>query len=688
MKKIIGLFLSLKAMGAVLILLAVSMAIATFVESSFGTPTAHYYIYDAHWFEFLFILFAINLISNILRDRLFSKEKLPLGLIHIAFLIIIVGAAITRYFGINGTLHIRESETTDFVLSDKTYFGAELNSSGSKQIKEKEFYLSPYAPRQINFTFHSPNGDVRIKSLDFMSDAVQTIVPDSAGSSFLELIVGTQKGMKNVVCHPDTNHHYVPDSQAQELPPVVITTSGDNILLTAPDTLHALNMVTLQHDRFAPLQTIVANPRLLYSSGNTPFLIKSLIRNGKIDYIPSEVSGDGQKVIVVEVSMGRYKSEVKIPANGQKVKIGNSEVRMWFGKKKIPLPFRVQLNDFRVQRYAGSQSPSSYISDIRLIDSQDRLLKSSSVFMNNALKYEGYRFCQSSSDEDEKGSVLSVNRDGVGVLLTYLGYFLLFIGIVGALVSPYGYFRKLFKRMNSFTSKTFVVIVFLFVGVNHSFASDLPEVNSKLAKQFGRLWVQGNDGRAKPVSTLSRELLSKLARSESYQGLSADQVVLSMMINPGVWQKENLLKIDRELAVGLGVSAPYVSYSALFNEKGEYVLAEAVREAHSKDPALRTLYDKDIITLDEKVSVANMIFNGSLFQIFPAEENNNTWLCPGKLPNNQKASEYHKMMGVFVRFLIAANEGDNQNALTLLDEISTFQRKYGELPSDSHLNAE
>jgi hypothetical protein len=42
--------------------------------------------------------------------------------------------------------------------------------------------------------------------------------------------------------------------------------------------------------------------------------------------------------------------------------------------------------------------------------------------MNHILDYQGYRFFQSSFDQDELGTVLSVNRDP-GTLITYIGYF-------------------------------------------------------------------------------------------------------------------------------------------------------------------------------------------------------------------------------------------------------------------------
>ena len=50
--------------------------------------------------------------------------------------------------------------------------------------------------------------------------------------------------------------------------------------------------------------------------------------------------------------------------------------------------------------------------------------------MNNVLQYKGYRFFQSSYDEDEQGTILSVNHDWWGTYVTYVGYFLLFLGFI------------------------------------------------------------------------------------------------------------------------------------------------------------------------------------------------------------------------------------------------------------------
>ena len=53
------------------------------------------------------------------------------------------------------------------------------------------------------------------------------------------------------------------------------------------------------------------------------------------------------------------------------------------------------------------------------------------IYMNHILNHKGYRFFQASFDPDEKGTVLSVNHDAVGTAVTYAGYFLLYIGLLG-----------------------------------------------------------------------------------------------------------------------------------------------------------------------------------------------------------------------------------------------------------------
>ena len=73
----------------------------------------------------------------------------------------------------------------------------------------------------------------------------------------------------------------------------------------------------------------------------------------------------------------------------------------------------------------GRRRPADYVSYIR--DAEP-------VSMNRILSRQGYRFYQSSFDDDKEGSWLSVNYDPWGIGVTYAGYILLGISMLWMLV--------------------------------------------------------------------------------------------------------------------------------------------------------------------------------------------------------------------------------------------------------------
>lgn len=91
---------------------------------------------------------------------------------------------------------------------------------------------------------------------------------------------------------------------------------------------------------------------------------------------------------------------------------------------KNDMPFSIRLDDFRIDYYPGTDSPKDYIS---LITADD---KPYSISMNSILHLHGYRFYQTSYDEDESGTVLSVVHDPAGITVTYSGYLFMFLAIV------------------------------------------------------------------------------------------------------------------------------------------------------------------------------------------------------------------------------------------------------------------
>ena len=67
----------------------------------------------------------------------------------------------------------------------------------------------------------------------------------------------------------------------------------------------------------------------------------------------------------------------------------------WLMEQKIELPFEIKLQDFRLLKYPGSESPSSYESDLTIVDTLKDKEDDYNLFMNHG-DYDGYRFFQSS----------------------------------------------------------------------------------------------------------------------------------------------------------------------------------------------------------------------------------------------------------------------------------------------------
>ncbi len=284
------------------------------------------------------------------------------------------------------------------------------------------------------------------------------------------------------------------------------------------------------------------------------------------------------------------------------------------GVKQVKLPFTLELVDFRLERYPGSASPSSYESDLIVhIDGHQQEAK---VFMNNVLDVKGYRFFQASYDQDEKGTILSVNQDVAGRTITYIGYFLLFVGFMLSFIVKNSRFRRLAKQLKE-TQKSIAKLasVFLF-SVFSATVFSTPTSGQNLdsefqnyivpkehAAKFGALPVQSR-GRVMPINTLSSEILRKLHKEQNLGELNSDQFLLSLLAIPQAWiQEQFLASPDKNVAQKFDLAYPYFSYREAFDAQGNYKLLIPVEEAYHKAPVERNKSDKELMKLDEQINI-------------------------------------------------------------------------------------
>ena len=117
-------------MGILFVMFAIAMAAATIFENDYGSAAAYNMVYDTRWFELILFLLSVNLVGQIIVLKLLRKEKLTIALFHLSFILMIIGAGITRYFGWEGSIHIREGEVQQQCFSAEKYIGYSIKTPG------------------------------------------------------------------------------------------------------------------------------------------------------------------------------------------------------------------------------------------------------------------------------------------------------------------------------------------------------------------------------------------------------------------------------------------------------------------------------------------------------------------------------------------------------------------------------
>ena len=138
-KKISSFLFSTRLMAFLFIFFAVAMAAGTFIEDAYNTDTARVVVYNKWWFEAIMVFFVINFIGNMKRYQLHKKENWATLILHLSFILIIVGAFVTRYISYEGMMPIREGESANIVYSDKPYLTVLVDGEYKGEMKRKTF---------------------------------------------------------------------------------------------------------------------------------------------------------------------------------------------------------------------------------------------------------------------------------------------------------------------------------------------------------------------------------------------------------------------------------------------------------------------------------------------------------------------------------------------------------------------
>ena len=185
-------------MGVLLIVFAIVIGYATFIENDYDAITARALIYNTRWFEILLGFMVLNFIGMIFTKHLYLKSKWNILIIHVALVIIIIGAGLTRYIGFEGQMHIRDGQTTNIYSTTDTFFSIHLKKGEREVEVNNEVVLMRTANKLYNEAVTVDNSELNISIEKYLPNAIEELKISGSGDPYLSVIVGGEDGRHDV----------------------------------------------------------------------------------------------------------------------------------------------------------------------------------------------------------------------------------------------------------------------------------------------------------------------------------------------------------------------------------------------------------------------------------------------------------------------------------------------------------
>jgi cytochrome c-type biogenesis protein CcsB len=708
--KYLKLLISPVFMGVLFVVFAVAMAVATFLENDYGSSAAFSMVYNTRWFELILLLLAINMTGQLVVFNLFRKKRLSGALFHLAFVVMIIGAGITRYFGWEGSIHIREGEEQNICYSNDKYIGYTIRNSGGKVLARRsdKYSLTSVSADNYRKTINLNNMDYELILGKIIPNASETVTDSPEGEAIVSLLVTKDtKSNETVILKKGDIRSCDGITIGFDSPrnaDVNISSDSGAFYMRSESAIGEMSMTThavttvesgkpveLKQMQILTIKDVRIVPQIMTESG----IIKAVSVN------PGE-QNTGRNAFIFHLSGGKESATIYLwDKESEKIATGTCVLdgitfELMYGSKASTLPFTIRLNDFILERYPGSSSPSGYKSDVVLIDKNEKVEKPFMIFMNNILKYKGYRFYQSSFDSDEKGTVLAVNHDRAGMLVTYTGYTLLFVFIILTLFNKASVFNNVNAGYWQSKLRKVAPVIILVL-----FLSGLSTVNGQklipgksVSEEFGKVLVQDQKGRTKPLFTLSNDILRKVTRENKFEGLTSMQVFLGLYLDINNWKDVPLISVSNiDLQRKLGIRGKYASFSELVDLEGNgsYRISREVTVAYAKSPGERSKLDKEVMKIDERINIVYMIYKGDFMKLFPMKDGTHDWGSPEAALQNAKNKEDSTYLKGIIQVLSDALQTNNMGKTRQVEEsIRSYQTRFSgyDLPSDSKTKAE
>src|SRR5690606_38674640 len=347
---------STRLMAILFVVFAVALAMGTFVESWYNTETSKIWIYNTWWFELIMLIFVINFCGNIKRYNLAKKENWPVLLLHLSFIIILVGAGITRYIGYEGIMPIREGQTVDYMLTQKKYVSVlvdgEINGEPKRKSLQDEIMISKMG-RKTSLPWKSDfNGqDFKISYAGFIQGAEEGLVEAENGDTYLKIVEagGGDRHDHYIKEGEVTNIHNILFALNKHTPGAINLTISDSVSTIDPHFEGTFSRMADQFQGEVFKDSVQGlKYRSSYSMAGMQFVFPDPVIKGHYGIVETEEKMPNQAdALILDVTTNGETKQVRllggsgIISKPESISVGGLDFHLSFGSIKVQLPFSI-----------------------------------------------------------------------------------------------------------------------------------------------------------------------------------------------------------------------------------------------------------------------------------------------------------------------------------------------------------
>jgi hypothetical protein len=330
--------------GVLIIVSAFSIGFATFIENDFGTIAAKALVYNALWFEIMIGIVFVNLAYNSINIKPWRTRQWSVFLFHISFLLIIIGAALTRFVGYEGIMGIREGITESSFLSEHTYIIVE--DEEGEQLAKKKVMFSSVSNDEVQLSFDLAGESYKLNTYSFVPDAIEFIDDQNGGEPIIELMLKKGKQFQGYSINEGQvlNLEGVDFGFNSKNVDVQLSVLNNQLYFQATDTVEFFDMMTGLREKLSPDSSHLVRLQKLYTLGNLKWVFNQFYSKAKLAISSSTkgktglngihfaVSNQNGETVLASHLLGTsgYINPKTFVINGESVKIS-------YGSEKIQL---------------------------------------------------------------------------------------------------------------------------------------------------------------------------------------------------------------------------------------------------------------------------------------------------------------------------------------------------------------